>query len=140
MTELNFDLGLKSFSLNGEVEVSFNDTDFNFIERLWDVFYDLDAKQEGYKKKVETIASNKEAFAFMRTVDGEMREKINGLFGKEVCVPVFGHMNLFALCDGLPIWANLLLSVIDQCDDGFSREQKAINPRVQKYTAKWGKK
>lgn len=140
MTELNFGLGLKSFNINGQVEIAFNDTDWDFIERLWNVFYSLDDKTDYYKKKVETIADNKEAFAFMRSVDKEMRDEINCLFGKDVCTPLFGQMNVFAFDNGLPVWTGFLLLIIDQCNDAFSREQKATNPRIQKYTAKWQRK
>lgn len=140
MTELSFDLGLRSFNINGKVEVLFNDTDADFVERLFSIFFKLDDKQGYYEKRVETIADNKESFAFMREVDGEIRDDLNALFGKDVCTPLFGTMNTFALANGLPLWANLMLVVIDQVDTAFAREQKALNPRIQKYTAKWQKK
>ena len=129
MTELNFGLGLRKFNINGQVEVFFNDTDADFVERLFNIFYGLDEKQGYYEKRVEKMADNKEIFAFMREIDGEIRSAIDALFNAEVCKPLFGT-----------IWANLMLAVIEQVDTAFAREQKATNPRIQKYTAKWQRK
>ncbi len=140
MNELSFNTGRRSFNINGVVEVSFNDTDASFAERLYNVFQKLDEQQDRYKTRVERTADNREAFKFMREMDAEMREDINDLFEKDVCEPLFGRMNVFALADGLPLWTNLLLTIMDQIDSAFIREQKALNPRVQKYTAKWQRK
>lgn len=140
MTELNFNTGRQTFNINGVVEVSFNDTDADFVGRMFDVFSGLDDKQERYRERAEKTADKREVFRLMRELDGEIREDINGLFGTDVCTPLFGSMNVFALADGLPLWTNLMLAVMDQIDSAFSREQKFANPRVQKYTAKWQKK
>ena len=69
--------------------------------------------------------------------DKEMREIIDGLFEEPVCDSIFGSMNLYALADGLHIWVNFLLALMDETDSAFAREQKATNPRIQKYTAKY---
>lgn len=140
MTELNFNTGRKVFNINGAVEVEFNETDADFVERLFDVFSALDKKQEKYRGMVEKEADKRKVFEIMRSFDAEIREEINSLFEKDVCSPLFGHMNVFALADGLPLWANLLLAIMDQIDTAFTREQRATNPRVQKYTAKWQKR
>lgn len=49
----------------------------------------------------------KKIFAAARAMDGEMRELINGLFGFDVCTPLYGTMNTYAMADGLPVWCNL---------------------------------
>jgi hypothetical protein len=140
MTDLNFSVGRQTFNLNGVVEVSFNDTDADFVERLFNVFAKLDEKQDGYKERVDKMADKREVFKVMRELDDDIRDDINVLFDKDVCTPLFGTMNVFALADGLPLWANLLLAIMDQVDSAFAREQKNTNPRVLKYTAKWQKK
>ena len=68
-----------------------------------------------------------------------MREVINGVFEDDVCTPIFGGMNVYSLADGLPVWCNFLLAVMDEVDTSFAREQKATNPRITKYTAKYHK-
>ena len=50
MKELNFETGLVTYSLNGgKCQLSFNPTDSNFVEKLFNAFDTLDKKQEAYK-------------------------------------------------------------------------------------------
>lgn len=139
MKDLNFDSGVVTYSLNGKCEVSFNPTDSNFVERIYTAFNDLDKKQDEYKSRIEKMADKKEIFEFARERDAEMRTIIDGVFDAPVCDAVFGSMNIYAMASGLPAWVNLMLAVMDECDTTFAREQKATNPRIAKYTAKWSK-
>lgn len=140
MTELRVDTGVKTFGINGAVEVCFNDTDTDFCERLFNVFESVGQKQDEYETRAKSIDDAHEMFKFMRECDTKMRDEIDGLFGVAVCDAVFGRINVFAMSDGLPIWCNLLLTVMEQFDTAFAREQKATNPRIAKYTAKWQRK
>lgn len=139
MKELVFDTGLVTYSLNGVCEVSFNPTDSAFVKRLFDAFDYLDNKQEAYKAEIEKMADKKQIFDISAERDREMREIIDGAFGVPVCDALFGSMNVYALADGLPVWCNLMLSVIDEIDTTFAREQKATNVRITKYSAKYHK-
>ena len=140
MKELNFNTGLVTYSINGKCEVSFNATDIDFCERLFNVFDGLERKQSDYEERATKMADKREIFKLMRERDAEMREQIDDLLDGPVCEAMFGRMNVFALADGLPVWCNLLLTIMDQVDTTFAREQKATNPRVQKYMDKWKKK
>ena len=140
MTELNFESGLVTYSLNGKCEVSFNPTDSNFVERLYAAFEELDKKQEGYRAQIEKMADKREIFDFARERDTEMRGIIDGVFDAPVSEAVFGGMNVYAVAGGLPVWCNLMLAVMDEIDTTFSREQKLTNPRIAKYTSKYRKK
>ena len=139
MKELNFDSGFVTYSLNGKCEVSFNPTDSNFVERLYSTFEELDKKQEGYKAQVEKMADKREIFDYVHERDAEMRGMIDGLFATPVCDALFGNMNVYAIANGLPVWCNFLLAVMDEVDTTFAKEQKATNPRIAKYTAKYQK-
>lgn len=139
MKSLNFDDGKVSYSLNDKVEVSFNPTDGQFIERLYDTFDKLDKEQEDYKTKLETIVEPKEVFAFIRKKDNEMRGLIDSIFDAPVSAAVFDQMNVYAMANGLPVWANLLFAVMDEIDGSFVREKKATSPRVTKYLEKYKK-
>lgn len=140
MKELNFETGLVTYDLNGKCEVSFNPTDSNFVERLYTAFEELDKKQEGYKAQVDKMADKKEIFEFARERDAEMRTIIDGVFDSPVSDALFGGMNVYAVAGGLPVWCNLMLAVMDEIDTTFAREQKATNPRIAKYTAKYKRK
>lgn len=140
MSELKFDSGLKTFRVNDRCDISFNPTDNNFITRLYEVFEELDKKQENRKAEISRHQNTKEIFAVARKYDGEMREMIDDLFGESVCETVFGDMSTFALAGGLPVWANFLLAVMDEVDTSFAREQSLTNSRVSKYTNKYTRK
>lgn len=137
MKEIRFETGIETFSLNGSADVSFNPTDSAFVENLFNAFDTLDKRQESYRSEVEKTADKREVFDVARRMDGEMREIINGVFGADVCGSLFGGMNVYALADGLPVWANLMLAIMDEIDTAFAREQKATNPRIAKYTKKY---
>lgn len=139
MPELKFETGLVSYRLNDACEVRFNPTDSDFVERLFNAFDTLDKKQDGYKAEIEKISDKREIFNIARKRDAEMREIIDGIFAAPVCDALFGTMNVYAVANGLPVWCNLMLAVMDEIDTSFAREQKLTNPRVQKYTAKYHK-
>ena len=116
--ELSFANGVQEYTVHGvkgDVIIRFNPTDGTFIQRLYNAFDTLDKKQEKYADEVQKC----------------------GLFEEPVCDSIFGSMNLYALADGLNVWVNFLLALMDETDSAFAREQKATNPRIQKYTAKY---
>lgn len=140
MQEIKFDTGLVTYSLNGNVQVSFNPTDTNFVERLFSTFDQLDRQQEEYKKEVNEETDNKKVFEIARKRDAEMRGLIDSVFETSVCDPLFGSMNVYAMADGLPVWCNLMLVILDIVQESFKEQQKAIDPRVEKFVAKYKKK
>lgn len=137
MKELNFDTGIVTYNINGKCEFSFNPTDSIFAEKLFSAFDTLDKKQEAYKADVEKNANKREVFDTIRKMDEEMRDIINDVFGFDICAALFGNINLYAMADGFPVWANFLMAIMDEMDTTFAREQKATSPRVQKYTKKY---
>ena len=139
MKELNFDTGAVTSSLGGKAQLTFNPTDPAFVERLFNAFDTLDKKQEAYRAEVDRTANKREIFDTARRMDEEMREIIDEALGGGVCEALFGQMNVYAMADGLPVWANLMLTVMDEVDTAFAREQKATNPRIAKYTKKYHK-
>lgn len=139
MSEIRFDTGVVSFNVNDAVTIEFNPTDSEVVEKIYSTFEELDKKQDAYKAEVERCADKKEIFEIARRRDQEMREMLDGLFGKPICAPLFGAMNVYAMADGLPVWCNLMLAIVDQIDTTFSRQQKLTNPRIKKYSEKWKK-
>ena len=137
---LQFDTGLVTYHLNEQCDVVFNPTDSVFVEKLYAAFNDLDRKQEAYQEQVSRMTDRAKIFDLMRERDKEMRELIDGVFDAPVCAMLFGGMNVYAMASGLPVWANLMLAIMDEVDTAFAREQKATNPRIQKYMAKYHKK
>ncbi|MCI9484976.1 MAG: hypothetical protein HFH27_11060 [Clostridiaceae bacterium] len=140
MAEIRFDTGLVSYDINGKATVCFNPTDSAFVEKLFRTFDTLDQKQEAYKAEINGLADQREIFEIARARDKEMRGMIEEALGAPVCDAIFGGMNVYAIADGLPVWCNLMLAIIDEIDTSFAREQKKTNPRLAKYAAKYQKK
>lgn len=139
MLELRHDTGVQEVSINGKVTVLLNLTDIDFVERVFNAFDAMDKQQDKYQSMLSGETDAKKIFAAARTMDGEMRELINGLFGFDVCAPLYGTMNTYAMADGLPVWCNLMLCLIDNMNDTFTAEKKKTNPKLQKYLAKFKK-
>lgn len=137
--KLSFADGLVSYDLNGKFELTFNPTDSAFVERLFNTFDALDKKQEEYRAEVEK-ADRREVFEIARKRDDEMRDMIDSALEAPVCAAVFASMNVYALADGLPVWANLLLAIMDEIDTSFAREQKQSDIRIRKYSEKYKRK
>jgi hypothetical protein len=123
-----------------ECSFSFNPLDMAFSRKLFTAFEKLDAKQEKYKEEVQKNADKTEIFDIGEKMNAEMRDIIdNDVFGFDVCDSLFGSMNVYALANGLPVWANLLFAMVDETDNAYAREQKLTNPRIAKYTKKYHK-
>ena len=134
--ELRFDTGVVTYRINGTFELTVNPSDIVFIERLYDTFYVLDEKQEAYNAEV-TAAQKREVFEIARRRDAEMREMIDGVLGEGASAQLFGAMSAYALADGLPVWANLLLMIIDEMDDVMTSAKTRGDSRLHKYTEKY---
>lgn len=140
MADIKFETGLVTYNLNGACQLTFNPTDSAFVERLFDTFNELDKKQEAYQEEAKQEAGPKELFALARKRDKEMRAMLDEAFGTPVCDALFGGMNVYALANGLPVWCNLMLAVMDEIDTSFANQQKLTNPRIQKYVQRYQKK
>lgn len=136
---LVIDLGVKRYRLNDVAEVCFNPTDPAFADKLYTTFEGLDQKQEQYKADAARVANKREVFDFARKLNAEMRQMLDAALGDGVSAALFGDLNVYALSGGLPLWANLLLAIMDEMEVGFEAEAKLTHPRIQKYSAKYKK-
>ncbi len=133
------DDGIQEISINDKVSVWLNLTDLDFVERVFDAFDAMDKQQDKYQAMLAGENDAKKIFAAAREMDGDMRNLINGLFDFDVCTPLYGRMNVYAMAGGLPVWCNLMLCLIDNMNDTFTAEKKKTNPKLQKYLAKFKK-
>ena len=142
MNTLKIDTGEQTFSLNGDCEVSFNPSDATFIRKLYDAFMALGSRQEEYSSKRTAIEADdvEGLLAFLATEDAEMRKIVDGVFGVPVCDAVFGDKNIYALSTaGIPLWASLMLAILDECDTSVVALNKKGSDTVQKYIKKYRK-
>lgn len=141
MAILTFDTGVKSYDVNGTPDVfSINPTDAAFVERVFRAFEDLDKRQTQKEATISKTGDKQDVIRLTHEYDAEMRTLIDELLGQGVSAKVFGQLNVYAMAGGLPVWANFLLALLDECDTAFAREQKATNPKLKQYLAKYQKK
>lgn len=139
MNTISIPTGLVTYDINGACQISFNPTDALFAERLYSAFDTLDTRQEDYQSRIEKAANTKAIFEVARALDAEMREIIDNTLGKGVSDALFKDMNVYAMADGLPVWANLFLALMDEMDTSYVREQRKTSPRLDKYIGKYKK-
>lgn len=136
MNALNFSTGVKTFSVNdGAAEISYNPTDTNFVSDLYDLFVSCAKKYEADKDK--KFEDNKAFFEYAKARDKEVRDAVDGLFGPGVSDGIFQDVSSYAMADGLPMWTNFLLAVIDTVPEELSKQVKTSKPRVEKYLKKY---
>lgn len=142
MPNLQVNLGVEEYSLNDRVTVSFNPTDMAFTERLTKAFEELEALQEKARDLVAAIDGDdpRPLFQELRAIDAGMRRAVDRLFDQEVADALFRDVRLYAASEGLPVWNNLLLALVDEIDAAYRREKKAMDARIKKYTEKFEKK
>ncbi len=137
MNNLMVNTGVVTYKLNDACEVVFNPTDIAFAEKICNVFEMLEKKQTEKNASTGQLSEPKQIFELARSYDKEMRALIDDIFGISICDALFGNMNIYALANGLPLWCNLLLAIMDEINDHVIKEQTLVNPRIAKYLEKY---
>ena len=160
MKELSFATGLVSYKVNGGAEIIFNPPDTEFSKKIMGIFHDLRDKQEEYSKLLtsgdsinpnaalddpeaasELINQTDAMLDAIAQMDKDMRVSIDTAFGKPgTADAVFGDLSLYAYADGLPLWANFLLAVIDEMPATAEKQAQLTDPRLRKYVGKYSSK
>lgn len=134
------DDGIQEININDKVTVYLNLTDIDFIEHVFDSFDAMDKHQEKYQAMLKGEENPRKIFQTAREMDVEMKSLINELFGTDVCTPLYGKMNVYAMAGGVPVWFNLIMCLMESMDDTISAEKKQTNPKLQKYLARFNNK
>lgn len=137
MPTLNFELGIQTFSINDAASVSFNPSDWTFVEKVTDVMTILSDKQEKIESAMKSVQNMREFYITVKELDAEMRTLIDGIFTEPICEKIFGTVNLYSIAQGAPVWANFLFTLWEQLDDNLTKESKIKNPKIQKYLDKY---
>ena len=132
--DIQINTGAREFNLGGKVSVWFNPTDTTFLERMRDVFLQMQSKQEDIARR---IADAEDVYEESRKIDAEMREALERVFGVDVVTPLIGDMNVYALADGLPIWAQILISTMDVIQKTVEEERNKSVQKIKEYTEKY---
>ena len=115
MNALNFPIGVKIFDVNdGAAQISFNPTDVNFVSALYDLFAECAERYETDKDK--KFENNTAFFEYVRQRDAEVSDGVDRLFGEGAAAAVFQGHSAHAMAEGLPLWTNFFLAVIDTAE------------------------
>lgn len=141
MAELKISTGLEEVRINDKVTVWLDFADADFVLKVAEAFDEMGAIHDKCTEIVSDKGTDIKAMsAAMKEADSGIREKINTLFGVDICTPVFGEKSIVSPADGLPRWCNLMLALVDEINAHLAEQQKKTAPRLDKYTAKYLKK
>lgn len=131
---LTFDTGVVEYSINGQATARFNPTDEGFVTKLYESFGSLDGLQDSLAESGGGTQDTLETFA---RLDADMRATIDGLLGEGVADALFPDMNCYAIADGLPVWMNLILALLDEVSEAYEREFGKTDGRLKAHSAKY---
>lgn len=149
MAGIQFESGIREYPLRlyegqDPVVVRFNPTNMIFVERVLNAFDRMDEIQEDYRKRIDAVDPERDykaVFELTHGMEDALRETLNDTFNMDICTPLFGaYESVYAAGEGFPIWANILLAVVDEFDESFVKEREKTNPRLKKYTDKYRKR
>lgn len=138
MAELNINLGVEEYVINGKTKIYLNPTDPAFVGKMYARFTELEAQDKEWRGKMASL-ENAAVLQAWEEGDAIFRGAVDDLLGDGTCASICGSISVLALSDGLPLWMNIMLAIIDMMDSAVAREQKATNPKLQKYLSKYHK-
>lgn len=133
---------VQEYNINDKAIIRFNPMDTGFVKRFLDACEELAKRQEAFGKEAEE-APAENFFPVAEKADSDMREIINGLFGEDICTPIFDKMSMTAISEGLPLWLNFMLAIMDEISDTVEKVKASRierNPALAKYLSKFDKK
>lgn len=127
---IEFDNGLKTFTVNDSGEIQFNPNDINILNRIELAIKNIDLISEKYK----SVNESDNPIKLFNDCDKDIRENINYIFGSDVCTVAFGNANCMSISNGEPIHINFLNAVVPIIKQEIKAEQKKSAKRIEKYT------
>ena len=138
MEKLIFDRGEVSYQVGetGEV-IQFNPADMLFAGKIAKLFDRIDSLQQQYHGQMQLAKDGLTAYKVAQEANEKMMTEIDAVIGEGKSKAIFGGVACYAISQGLPIWANLMVSIVAEMDDAVVREQEKTNPTLEKYLKKY---
>lgn len=138
MSELNFQTGVKSYTVNGGEEITFEPGSALFANKVISAFERCQeaTRNSGIDNAQDVEAACEATIALEKAV----RAEINAAFGYDVCAKVFPGTSAIAIAGGLPVWVNFIMAVVDEIDCNMDDSQEKASERIRKYTDKYANK
>ena len=132
---LNFDDGLTRLDINGNGTLVFNASDLNMYDRFMKLLQDLPEIEKQYTAKVEargeaipegadSVALAGEALSIARDIDGEIKNRLNLVFGHGADFDqLLDGVNCMAIAgNGQRVLANLLEALTPYISAGVEKQ------------------
>ena len=138
MGALNYTAGKREYTLpNGEV-IHFDPCDSEFANKVVIAFRNCNKIQGSFPK--DPVKDLDEQLSLIRKMNADIRQEIDEAFGEHVCDKACCGSSPIAISDGLPVWMNFLMAVIDEIDANMPEGEKRSRARVQQYMDKYNTK
>ena len=136
MESINFEIYFKTFCLNEDENnvIRINTSDFGILERLEKVQKSLENLQREAENTQNTESADGLQYSMLGEIDKQIREKINYVFGSDVCTPAFGTACCLSFCNGAPMFENFLNAIIPEIEKDMTIEKDKMQANIGKYT------
>lgn len=144
MQNINFNDGYKEFSINNDESrvIRFNPSDYAILERFSQARKEIQEELTKIGDDIE-INSNGEpsddldqTAEIVKKANSVIREKVNYIFGADVCTPAFGMQSPLSSVKGKSLVERFLDAVAPLIEKEIEAERKASEKRMSKYLGK----
>lgn len=139
MKNINTGAKVEEYNIDGKIVLRFNPADATFVKNFNAAFKAL-AEAQSELAEAAKNADDEAFFDASAATNTKLRGVLNDLFGEDICTPIWGTMDLTAISDGLPLWFNFMMALIDEIDVDMKNIKAVRSARLDKYTAKYVKK
>lgn len=138
MGALNYTAGKREYTLPSGATIHFDPCDSEFANRVVIAFRNSNKIQSSFPK--EPMDDLDQQLSVIQKMNADIREEIDKAFGETVCDKACCGSSPVSLSDGLPVWMNFLMAVIDEIDANMPEGEKRSRARVQQYMDKYNTK
>ena len=138
MGALNYIAGKREYTLPGGGVIWFDPCDSEFANRVIMAVRNCQEIQKRFPKN--GFADLDEQLACIQNINDDIRKEIDNAFGDQVADKACCGSSPTSISDGLPVWMNFLMAVIDEIDANMPEGEKRSRARVQQYVDKYNTK
>ncbi|MEG0899514.1 MAG: hypothetical protein RSF40_07390 [Oscillospiraceae bacterium] len=128
MSNINFEDGLKSFTINNDPNrvITFNPSDIEMSERM-----DI-AEQKIIEAARKVDVDDKDKISIIEA-DNIIKEQVDYIFGSPVANIIFGSASPMAPVKGVPLYVHFIEAVIPKIENQCKAEAEATRKKIEKY-------
>lgn len=138
MGTLSYNAGKREYTLPGGGVILFDPCDSEFANRVIVAFRNCQEVQKRFPK--EGFSDLDEQLSCIQGINNDIRKEIDSVFGEGAADKACCGSSPISISDGLPVWMNFLMAVIDEIDANMPEGEKRSRARVQQYMDKYNTK